>query len=63
MAFDSGKTTYVTGAVGVLAGGVFLYGLLIAQQFLLGTLTALLLLLTYFAWQYIRAVERRTTSD
>lgn len=54
---------YMTAVVTVLAGLVFLYGLLIAQQFLLGTLTALLLILTYFAWQYLRKIERRTANN
>lgn len=50
---------YMTAVVTLLAGLVLLYSLFIAQQVLLGTLTALLLFITYFAWQYLREVERR----
>lgn len=45
-------TGYMPAVVAVLAGGVFLYGLLIAQEIYLGTLTALVVILSVYAWQF-----------
>lgn len=45
--------------VSLLAGLVVLYSLFVAHQLLLDAIAALLLFVTYVAWQYLREVERR----
>lgn len=60
---DGRNDRFATALVAILAILAVLYGIYIAQHLLLGAVTALLVVLTYIAWRFLREYERRNDKN